>query len=117
MASITASAVSLQVRDAGTRLAKNPRSSRRSHPPLLDRPGGTNRHPHPNAPLTPNHLPIDPETPVQMARARPVAARRSSFAGAAVRYARVPQIAASRAADKYLARSRTSSIQRSFLDA
>ena len=72
--------------------------------------------PDPNAPLT-SSSPRS-KTPTQTARARPVAARRSSFAGAAVRCARVPQIAASRTADTYLARSRVSQPStRSFLDA
>ena len=98
MASITASAVSLQVRDAGTRRATNPRASRRyrARISLFARPVGTIRRPHPERTADPVPFPrSNLETPTQTVRARPVAARRASFAGAAVRCARVPQIAAS----------------------
>ena len=98
MASITASAVSLQVRDAATRRATNPRASRRyrARISLFARPVGTIRRPHPERTADPVPFPrSNLETPTQTVRARPVAARRASFAGAAVRCARVPQIAAS----------------------
>ena len=60
MASITASAVSLQVRDAGTSRATHPRASRPSHPTSFARPVGTNRRPQPEhtADLVP---PSDPK--------------------------------------------------------